>query len=95
MKIFKRMLKQIRFLFSIDFKKEFMRSFWKGPVLLTMSPNKQEQFKIISRSTTIFPCFVGKTFLVKNGKNSLKKLQISVEMVGFKIGEFVFTKKVY
>lgn len=72
-----------------------MRSFWKGPILFTITPNKKEQAKIISRNTTVFPCFVGKTFLVKNGKNSLKKIRISVEMVGFKVGEFIFTKKVY
>jgi ribosomal protein S19 len=72
-----------------------MRSFWKGPVPFTISSNKREQAKIVSRDTTIFPCFVGKTFLVKNGKSSLQKIQISIEMIGFKIGEFVFTKKVY
>jgi small subunit ribosomal protein S19 len=72
-----------------------MRSFWKGPVPFIISSNKKEQMKIVSRNTTIFPCFVGKTFLVKNGKSSLKKIQISIEMVGFKIGEFILTKKVY
>ena len=73
-----------------------MRSFWKGPNFFTISSNKKnEQIKIISRNTTIFPCFIGKTFFVKNGKNLLKKITISSEMVGFKIGSFVFTKKVY
>lgn len=72
-----------------------MRSFWKGPVLFTISSNKKEKLKIISRNTIIFPCFVGKIFLVKNGKSSLKRIQISTEMVGFKVGEFVFTKKIY
>lgn len=72
-----------------------MRSFWKGPSFFTISSNKKEQIKIVSRNTTIFPCFVGKTFLVKNGKNSLRKIRFSGEMVGFKVGEFIFTKKVY
>lgn len=72
-----------------------MRSFWKGPALFTITSNKKEQAKIISRNTTIFPCFVGKTFLVKNGKNVFKKIKFTSEMVGFKAGEFVFTKKIY
>ena len=72
-----------------------MRSFWKGPALFTISTNKKEEVKIISRNTTIFPCFVGKMFLIKSGKNSLKKIKFSADMVGFKAGEFIFTKKVY
>ena len=50
-----------------------MRSFWKGPNLFKISSTKNE-LKIISRNTTVFPSFVGKTFLVKNGKTSLKKI---------------------
>ncbi len=72
-----------------------MRSIWKGPTLFTISYNKKENIKIISRNSIIFPCLVGKMFLVKSGKNSLKKIRISSEMVGLKIGEFVFTKKFY
>ena len=71
-----------------------MRSFWKGPNLFKISSTKNE-LKIISRNTTVFPSFVGKTFLVKNGKTSLKKITFSSEMVGFKVGVFVFTKKIY
>ena len=72
----------------------FMRSFWKGSNLFKISSTKNE-LKIISRNTTVFPSFVGKTFLVKNGKTSLKKITFSSEMVGFKVGVFVFTKKIY
>nr|NP_066490.1 ribosomal protein S19 [Rhodomonas salina]AAG17761.1 ribosomal protein S19 [Rhodomonas salina] len=72
-----------------------MRSFWKGPVLFNVNNSAEKELKIISRNTTIFPSFIGKYFLVKNGENSLRKIQISVDMVGLKIGEFVITKKVY
>lgn len=72
-----------------------MRSFWKGPTLFTISLHKKENIEILSRESVIFPCFINKTFLIKTGKSSLKKVRISAEMVGLKIGEFAFSKKIY
>lgn len=71
-----------------------MRSFWKGPVLLKSSFNKKKNLRIIKRQATVFPCFVGKFFLVKDGKNYLKTVFVKEEMVGFKFGSFVLTKKI-
>jgi ribosomal protein S19 len=48
--------------------------------------------RVFSRSSTILDQFVGLRFEVYNGK-TFKTLKISKEMVGYKFGEFVFTKK--
>jgi len=47
-----------------------------------------------SRSSTIIPSFVGKIFLIHNGKNYYK-LKILDEMIGHKLGEFVPTRKTF
>ena len=70
-----------------------MRSFWKGPVYIHFSSNKKQNFKIADRKAVIFPSFIGKTFLIKNGNKSLKKIYINSKMVGLKFGEFCFCKK--
>ena len=44
-----------------------------------------------SRSSTILSTFVGKTFLVHNGKN-FTIVNITDEMVGYKLGEFAITR---
>jgi len=45
-----------------------------------------------SRSSTIISPFVGKTIAVYNGKRP-KHIDIKVEMIGYKLGCFAFTKK--
>jgi small subunit ribosomal protein S19 len=67
------------------------RSIWKGfffkKFLLKKTPHK-----IWSRSCSIpFHC-VGKKVLVYNGKE-FKKIFVTREKVGYKFGEFAFTRK--
>jgi len=45
-----------------------------------------------SRSSTIVESFIGKTIAVHNGKVS-ERLLITPEMFGYKLGCFIFTKK--
>lgn len=47
--------------------------------------------KTWSRRSTIFPDFVGVTFMVHNGKDFIPVL-ISENMVGHKLGEFAATR---
>jgi len=75
------------------------RSVWKAPYVdknlfnLLLSPNhKRLVIKTKSRSTTILFSFIGLTFEVYNGKN-YNKVYIEEKMIGRKLGEFVFTRK--
>lgn len=61
-----------------------MRSVWKG----TYFNDKQ----FLCRSSLISHSIVKKKFLVHNGK-SYESISIDRKMVGLKIGEFVFTRK--
>nr|YP_009476666.1 ribosomal protein S19 [Storeatula sp. CCMP1868]AVM81159.1 ribosomal protein S19 [Storeatula sp. CCMP1868] len=70
-----------------------MRSIWKGPLIFKFSFNKKERLSIMNRKTTIFPCFVGKYFLVKNGSSYLRKIYVCENMVGLKFGDFAYPKK--
>ena len=47
--------------------------------------------KTWSRATTIIPDFVGHTFEVHNGKD-FKRVFVTEDMVGHKLGEFSFTR---
>jgi len=79
-----------------------MRAVWKGPFvdnkvlndiysLYKMSTNKKP-LKLLSRSSTVFPSFVGLNFLVFNGLKFIS-LSINEQMIGHKLGEFIMTKK--
>ena len=76
------------------------RSVKKGPfvqpVLLKRiqemnEKNEKVVLKTWSRSSTIFPDFVGHTIAVHNGKNH-GPVFVTEEMVGHKLGEFVPTR---
>ena len=54
--------------------------------------NKKTVIKTWSRSSTIFPEFVGHTFAVHNGKEFIP-VYVTEEMVGHKLGEFSQTRK--
>ena len=75
------------------------RSTWKGlffhPSILKKTKNKQnfKSKKIWSRSSVILREFVGHRFEVHDGK-AFVQLTIKDEMIGFKFGEFVSTRKV-
>jgi len=76
------------------------RSTKKGPfvqpVLLKRvqemnASGKKQILKTWSRSSTIFPDFVGHTFAVHNGKNHVPVF-VTEDMVGHKLGEFAPTR---
>lgn len=76
------------------------RSVKKGPfvqpVLLKRiqemnEKNEKTVLKTWSRTSTIFPDFVGHTIAVHNGKNHVPVF-VTEEMVGHKLGEFVPTR---
>lgn len=78
------------------------RSLWKGPfsndrILKQVYKNRNHKnsydfIKVWSRNSVIFPCFVGLSFEVYNGKK-FSLILVKQNMVGFKFGEFVFTRK--
>lgn len=76
------------------------RSVKKGPyvqpVLLkrVMAMNEAGEKKVLktwSRSSTIFPDFVGHTFAVHDGRKHVP-VYVTEDMVGHKLGEFVATR---
>ena len=77
------------------------RSLKKGPYVfdrllkrvkeLNMT-GKKEVIKTWSRSSTIFPDFVGHTFAVHNGREFIP-VYVTEDMVGHKLGEFALTRK--
>ena len=74
------------------------RSKWKGPYInknlleLIKNYKKNKQIFTNSRNSTIIPIFVNKLINVNNGK-IYQKLKIIKNMVGYKLGEFVPTRK--
>ena len=77
------------------------RSIKKGPyvqpVLLKriQAMNEAGEKRILktwSRSSTIFPDFIGHTIAVHNGREFIP-VYITEEMVGHKLGEFALTRK--
>ena len=51
----------------------------------------KESIKTRSRDSTIFPEFIGHTFLVHNGRKNMK-VYVVEDMVGHKLGEFSPTR---
>lgn len=79
------------------------RSSWKAPHIklkledqITRQSNKRKQFKnqitTNDRAVTITPEMLGKGLSVHNG-NRFVGLNVTENHVGFKLGEFVLTKK--
>lgn len=76
------------------------RSIKKGPyvqpvllkrVLEMNAAGKKEILKTWSRSSTIFPDFVGHTFAVHDGRKHVP-VYVTEDMVGHKLGEFAPTR---
>ena len=75
------------------------RSLKKGPFVdakvlkkvLAQDKGEPGPIKTWARSCTITPEFVSRTFLVHNGKE-FKKVFVTENMVGHKLGEFSFTR---
>lgn len=77
------------------------RSKWKGPSIdyvdkknnLSFNKTKGSYTKIkMSRNTTIVPEFVERTLRIHNGK-TWAEITVKEEMIGYKFGEFSFTRK--
>ena len=70
------------------------RSSWKGPFINASIIKKKsiKSKKIWSRSSVIPSFLIGETVLIHNGKE-FKRVVINREKVGFKFGEFSFTRK--
>jgi len=76
------------------------RSVWKGPFVHPSLLKKidrlkdgepKKPIKTWSRNSTVIPDFVGRSFLIHNGKSFIP-ITISEEMVGHKLGEFAATR---
>lgn len=69
------------------------RALWKGPFIdHNLFKNKKSNLKLWSRSSVIPALLVGETVLVHSGKE-FKRVAITREKVGFKFGEFSFTRR--
>lgn len=78
------------------------RSLWKGPFIegtilkqVKINNKNKKNYKVIrifSRNSVIFPSFVGLRFEIYNGFK-FNTIEIKENMIGFKFGEFVFTRK--
>jgi ribosomal protein S19 len=72
------------------------RSFWKGPyidsVLYNQLLNGTKNIYTNSRSTTITELCIGKSIYIHNGM-SYFKINITENMIGKKLGEFILSKK--
>jgi len=73
------------------------RSLWKGPFIdpIFMKNKKLQEnkdLKIWCRASVIPSSLVGETVLIHNGKE-FKRLVVTREKVGFKFGEFSFSRK--
>ena len=80
-----------------------VRSKWKGPYIeqkllkqiiknINSKGKSYSYIKTRSKESYIMPFFVGLSFQVYNGKNYIK-LKINDNMIGYKLGEFVATRK--
>jgi len=67
------------------------RAKWKGPYV-DLQLFKDNKNKIWSRSSTIPGFLIGKTINVHNGRE-FKRIMVTRDKVGFKCGEFSFTRK--
>lgn len=70
----------------------YKKCFFFKKNLLSEVQNKNKPIYIKNRNLTIIPEYTNLIFYVYNGKTFLK-LNIKSKMVGFKFGEFVFTRK--
>lgn len=70
------------------------RSIWKGPYVNNsiFKRLKNKKIKIWSRDSTIPYFLLGETVLVHNGQE-FKKVVVTREKIGYKFGEFSYTRK--
>ncbi|KAK9475278.1 mitochondrial 37S ribosomal protein uS19m [Dipodascopsis tothii] len=72
------------------------RSAWKGPFVVPLpiahAKKTKQPIQTMARACTILPNFVGLRFQVHNGMEYFN-IEITDDMVGAKLGEFVPTRK--
>lgn len=73
-------------------KGAYIQEALKNKVDALNAANKKEIIKTWSRSSTIYPSFVGHTIAVYNGREHIS-VYITEDMVGHKLGEFSPTRK--
>jgi ribosomal protein S19 len=59
---------------------------------LEINQNNLQKFYFQSKSSYILPCFENKNVYIYNGKK-FNLLKITTDMIGYKFGEFILTKK--
>jgi small subunit ribosomal protein S19 len=75
-------------------KSSFKEGFIENSLYNLIRFSKKSVITTMSRSTTIFPSFIGKKFHVHNGRFFLPVI-ISEQMLYKKLGEFSFTRAKY
>ena len=73
------------------FKLDFVHPSLLDKVLKAEREGSNKQIKTWSRASVIIPQFVGKTFLVHNGKAHIP-VHIQDAMIGHRLGEFAPTR---
>lgn len=68
------------------------RSKYKGPFFKLKVKQNKKWFQIKNKNCTIMPEYINTIVNIYNGKN-YKMLKITENMVGFKFGEFILTRK--
>lgn len=69
------------------------RALWKGPFIDPIFLKRQKPIsKIWCRASVIPASLLGETVFVHNGKE-FKRVSITREKIGFKFGEFSFSRK--
>lgn len=72
------------------------RSKWKGPYVGSKNLQNKELKKqlsfILNRDVEITPKLIGLTVKIHTGKE-YKEVTVTDEMIGYKFGEFVFTRE--
>ena len=77
---------------SKEIKKPFVHPSLVKKVKEMAETGVKKPIKTWSRSSTIYPDFVGFTFAVHNGKKHIP-VYCTADMVGHKLGEFALTRK--
>lgn len=73
------------------------RSKWKGPIIIKQqlqgkTKDKRKKIIIYDRSAVVTNSLIGKSVFIHSGRDLIKTF-ISRDKVGFKFGEFVYTKR--
>ena len=68
-----------------------IENFLLKKILKMNESNDKSMLKTWSKKSTIYPEFIGHTLAVYNGRKHIS-IYISENMVGHKLGEFVFTR---